>query len=781
MTQAFALWVIRFRWWIIIFSILGVVALGSGARFLEFSGSYRTFFSKENPQLKAFDELQNTYSKNDNVMFVIAPKDGKVFTQETLAAVQWLTKESWQIPYSRRVDSLTNFQYTQAQGDSLVVHDLVEDPAALTTEKLAQLKQIAIDEPLLINRLISPRAHVTGVNVTLTLPEKHLDEPTEVTQAARTLEAQIKTRYPNLDIYLTGMVPYNNAFAEYSQKDMSTLVPLMYLVIIVICLATLRSFFGTLTTLVVIMFSVVSAMGVMGWLGIKLTPPSASAPTIILTLAIADSIHLLSTLFHYMREGMSKREAIVKSLSINFTAVFLTSITTVVGFLSMNFSEVPPFRDLGNIVAVGVTAAWVFSILLLPALMAVLPVRVKATRTHTGRSMEWLGNFVVARRRALFWFMVILSVGLIAFIPRNELNDNFVKYFDKTVAFRNATDFMVDNLTGVDQIQYSLSAGESGGVSNPAYLLKLEEFANWYRTQPNVIHVNSITDIMKRLNKNMHSDDPRYYTIPDGRTLSAQYLLLYDMSLPFGLDLTDQINVDKSASRMVVTLGSVTSNDILALEARSRQWLQDHAPATMLSYGTGPSVMFAYIGDRNIRSMIGGNITSLVLVSLIIMFAIRSLKIGLLSLIPNLIPIGMAFGLWGIFVGEIGLALSVVTSLTFGIVVDDTIHFLTKYLYARRHYNLSSHDSVRYAFSTVGTAMWVTSLILVAGFLVLTFSAFKLNSSMGLLSAITIGFALLADYLLLPPLLMKLEERKNEKQITTDTDAAGDKPVSVTA
>jgi hypothetical protein len=577
------------------------------------------------------------------------------------------------------------------------------------------------------------------------------------------------------------MVPYNNAFAEYSQKDMSTLVPLMYLVIIVICLATLRSFFGTLTTLVVIMFSVVSAMGVMGWLGIKLTPPSASAPTIILTLAIADSIHLLSTLFHYMREGMTKHDAIVKSLSINFTAVFLTSITTVVGFMSMNFSEVPPFRDLGNIVAVGVTAAWVFSIMLLPALMAVLPVRVKAARTHTGRSMEWLGNFVVTRRRALFWFMMILSVGLVAFIPRNELNDNFVTYFDKTVSFRNATDFMVANLTGVDQIQYSLSAGESGGVSNPAYLQKLEEFANWYRSQPNVIHVNAITDIMKRLNKNMHGDDPRYYTIPDGRMLSAQYLLLYDMSLPFGLDLTDQINVDKSASRMAVTLGSVTSKDILTLESHAYQWLQEHAPATMLSHGTGPSVMFAYIGDRNIRSMIGGNITSLVLVSLIILIAIRDIKIGLLSLIPNLIPIGMAFGLWGLLVGEVGLALSVVTSLTFGIVVDDTIHFLTKYLHARRQYGLPSHDAVRYAFSTVGTAMWVTSLILVAGFLVLTFSAFKLNSSMGLLSAITIVFALLADYLLLPPLLMKLEERKNEKQITTDNDDAGDKPVSVAA
>lgn len=781
MIQKFTHEVIRFRWLIILLTLAAVAAAGSGARFLEFSGSYRDFFSSQNPQLKAFDELQNVYSKNDNVLFVIAPKDGNVFTRETLAAVQWLTKESWQIPYSRRVDSISNFQHTQADGDNLAVRDLVEDPAALTDADLEKIQQTAVAEPLLLNRLISPRAHVTAVNVTVVLPEKSLAEVPEVVGFSRNLIVQAKERFPGIDIHLTGMVPFNNAFGEYAQKDMQTLVPLMYLVITLICIFSLRSFTGTATTLLVILFSVITAMGLMGWLGMKLTGPSTTAPTVILTLAIADSIHLLTTMFHYMREGMSKRDAIVETMRINFSAVFLTSITTVIGFLSMNFSEVPPFRDLGNVVAIGVTAAWVYSILFLPALMAVLPVRVSKARTNTGRAMEKMGNFVVTRRRPLLWGMALLSVGLIAFIPRNELNDDFVKYFDKSVDFRNASDFMIANLTGVNQIHYSLGAGESGGVSNPEYLRKLEEFANWYRTQPGVVHVNSIADVMKRLNKNMHADDPAWYRMPDERELSAQYLLLYEMSLPFGLDLNDQINVDKSASRMVVTLGNSTTKEILALEAHAYQWLEKNAPPTMLSYGTGPSVMFAYIGERNIRSMIGGNIMSLLLVSLIIIVAMRSFKIGLISLIPNLIPLGMAFGLWGLLVGQVGLALSVVTALTFGIVVDDTIHFLTKYLHARRKKGLLPEDAVRYAYATVGTAMWVTSLILIAGFSVLMLSAFQLNSGMGMLAAITIAFALLADYLLLPPLLMKLEEKKNARAVTKKDDDTDPDSVPATA
>lgn len=760
MTLAFSRWVIRWRWLIVVATLLVVVAAASGARFIEFSGSYRVFFSNENPQLLAFDQLQNTYSRNDTVAFVVAPRDGKVFTRETLATVEWLTAQGWQMPYSRRVDSVTNFQHTRAQNDDLVVTNLAENAASLADADLERIKQIALAEPLLINRLISPRAHVTGVNVTFILPEKSLDEVPEVMTFARQLIEEAKAKNPNIDIYLTGVVPFNSAFQEYSEKDLKTLVPIMYLVIALIAFFSLRSVSGTFVTLLVIIFSVTTAMGIMGWLGIKLTAPSASAPTVILTLAIADSIHMLSTLFHNMRQGMDKHTAIMESMRINMSAVFLTSLTTVIGFMSMNFSEVPPFRDLGNVVAIGVIAAWLYSILFLPALMAILPVKVGPARKHANWVMESLGNFVVRRRTALLWGMTALTIGLLAFIPRNELNDNFVKYFDTSTEFRNHTDFMVDNLTGVDQIEYSLGAGESGGVSNPEYLKKLDEFAQWYRQQPGVMHVNTIADVMRRLNKNMHGDDPAWYRIPESRDLSAQYLLLYEMSLPFGLDLNDQINVDKSATRMTVTLGHSTTREILALEDRAQQWLRANVPASMVNHGTGQTVMFAYIGDRNIRSMIGGNLMALVLVSAIIMIAVRSVKVGLISLLPNLIPIGLAFGLWGLMVGQVGLSLSVVTALTFGIVVDDTIHFLTKYLHARREKGLESEDAVRYAFATVGTAMWVTSLILVAGFSVLTFSAFELNAGMGQLAAITIAFALLADFLLLPPLLMKLKGGK---------------------
>ena len=752
--------VIRWRWGIILGSVVALLLIASGARFLGFDNSYKVFFKPDNPQLMAFDALQNTYTKSDNVLFAFAPKDGNVFTPDTLVAIQELTAAAWKIPYSTRVDSITNYQHTEAQGDDLTVSDLVADPRLLTPDQIAKIRDIALHEPLLVEQTISPRGDVTSVNVTVNLPGKSPSESSEVTEYARQLIRDVENRHPDIKIYLNGMVVFSNAFGEASMHDMQTLVPLMYGVIMLVALFTLRSFSGVVVTMLVIAASILAAMGVTGWLGIKLTPPSASAPTVIMTLAIADSIHILLSMFHYMREGMAKREALVASMKLNMMPVFLTTLTTVVGFLTLNFSAVPPFRDLGNITAIGITFAWLFSIILLPALIMVLPLRIKAgTKDVSYGWTNHLGAFVVRRRKSLLWGMALSTIVLLAFIPRNEINDQFSKYFDPSMEIRQSTDFITQHLAGSDMIEYSLPAGESGGINEPAYLQQVEAFANWYRAQLGVTHVSSITDVVKRLNKNMHGDDPTYYRVPESRDLAAQYLLLYEMSLPFGLDLNDQISVDKSATRMRVVMQDLSSRDFIALEARAQAWLNEHTPR-IASIGTGPTLMFAHVGQLNISSMINGNLASLVLVSGLLLFAFRSMRIGLISLLPNLVPIGMAFGLWGMLVGNIGLSLAVVTSLTFGIVVDDTIHFLSKYLHARRELKQDSEAAVRYAFNTVGSAMWSTSLILVAGFLVLALSDFKLNADMGLLSALTIAIALVTDYFLLAPLLMKYDRSK---------------------
>ena len=755
--NGFGSWVIRFRWLILPTTLLLVLVAASGARFLGFSTDYRVFFSKDNPQLLAFETLQNTYTKNDNVMFAVEPKDGKVFTRETLAAIEDITRASWKIPYSIRVDSVTNFQYTWADGDDLVVQDLVENAHGFTDAQLKKVQAVALAEPLLLNRLITRKSNITGINVTINRPQKTITETPEVTAFAREMEDKFQKKYPDINIYLTGVVFMDNAFNEAGEGDMKSLIPVMYGIVLIIMALSLRTFWGTFTTILIMAFSILTGMGLAGWSGILLTPISANAPTIILTLAVADSIHILVTLFYEMRHGKPKYEAIRESLRVNHQPVFITSLTTAIGFLSLNFSDSPPFRDLGNIVAVGVMAAYVYSVFFLPAMMAILPLRVKKVSSSHNGFIDALGDWVIHNRNLLFWGMIIIITFLSIQIPRNIIDEKFNEYFDTRYQFRLDNDYVEEHLTGFESIEYSLGAGESGGISNPEYLKKLEEFADWYRQQPGVMYVSTLTDTMKRLNKNMHGDDESYYRLPEERDLSAQYLLLYELSLPVGLDLNNQINIDKSSTRFTAILESISTQEALDLENSAQEWLRKNAPPEMVSHGASPLIMFSHIAMRNIDSMMKGTALALLLISAILIAVLRSFKLGFISTIPNLVPMIMTFGIWGWMVGEIGLAVSVVAPVALGIIVDDTVHFLSKFRRARMELGKSTEEAVRYSFHTVGTALFLTSVILVCGFLVLTFSGFRMNVQLGYMTTISILCALLADFLFLPALLMKLD------------------------
>jgi len=757
--------------WVIFVGLFFVFIAASGAQNLVFKSDYRVFFGDDNPQLVAYESMQNIYNKSDNVSFVVVPDQDNVFTVEHLQALQNLTEEGWQVPYSSRVDSVTNFQYTFAEEDDMIVEDLVMDAGSLSSADLRRIRNVALNEPLLVDKIVSSEGHVSVVNVTVQLPG--IDPSTEGPEVAafvRAMKAKFLSENPGTQVHLSGMVMMNNAFNESAMGDGSSLVPMMFLIVIVIIGLLLRTLSGTFATVLIIIVSIATTMGIAGWLGFYLTGPSSSAPTMIMTLAVADCIHILTSMFYEMRHGADKKTAIAKSLKLNFQPIFLTSITTAVGFLSMNFSDSPPFRDLGNLVAMGVMFAFLFSVTIFPALLSVLPVRTKLNKTNDSDPMAAVAGMVIARRKLLLPLMSAIIIATTLFVPNNELNDNFVEYFDESVAYRVGTDFMQENLSGMTVLEVSVQSGESSGVNNPDYLRSLDLFSQWLRLQPETDHVNTITDTLKRLNKNMHGDNPDWYKLPTNKEMAAQYLLLYEMSLPYGLDLNNQLNVDKSSTKIVGTFKNLTSNEMIELEERINAWFATNGAQYKVVVAS-PSLMFAHIGQRSINSMLIGTTAALVIISLMLGFALKSWKFGVISLLPNLIPAGVAFGVWGLVDGQIGLSLSVVIGMTLGIVVDDTVHFLSKYLHARRDLETTAKAAVTYAFGHVGSALWITTLVLVAGFTVLAQSSFSLNADMGLLTAITIFIALVVDFLFLPPLLMAIDGEESPKdKIDTSFD-----------
>ena len=744
-----------------------IVVTTVGAKDLYFRGDYNVFFDEANQQLKAFDEIQSRFAKSDSLVVVIAPESGDIFNPETLKLIQELTEEAWQTPYSSRVDSLANYQHTEAFEDDLLVDDLLSAELTFTSPEINKVRQIALTEPVTRHSLVSESGDVAVINITVQLPEVNKTaEVAEVYHFVTDLIDRYQQQYSDIQFYKTGLVALNYAFMVSAQEDISTLVPAMLLVVLLFLTVLLRSYVSVIATLVVIICSVITTLGLSGWFGIAMTIATVNIPTLVLTLAIADCVHIIATMRYQMEKGVSQCHAILNSLKVNALPVIITSVTTAIGFYMMNMSDSPVLRDFGSLAALGVMIACVLSLTLLPALLRLIPVRVKPT-TKTSRTdlQDRLADFVIAHKKALSPVFVVLIALSAVLIPINKVGDDSVKYFHKTSEFRLAADYMQEHISGVIGISVAVDSKQPQGIVAPVFLKTMDAFTGWLREQPEVDHVASLTDILKRLNKNMHADKNRYYRLPESRELAAQYLLMYEMSLPYGLDLNNQINIDKSALKIQVTADNLGSTEMVDLENRIYQWFNENTPSgeTYQVTASSPFLMFAHIGEANIKSMLISLPISLLLISGLLVLALSSFKLGMLSIIPNMVPALVGFGFWALISGEINLGLSVVASLTLGIVVDDAVHFLTKYKIARRK-GKSAEDSVHYAFHTVGRALWVTTVVLIAGFSVLAMSSFRLNSDMGQLSSMVIFLALLVDFFFLPCLLMLLDTRMPDKK-----------------
>jgi predicted RND superfamily exporter protein len=427
-----------------------------------------------------------------------------------------------------------------------------------------------------------------------------------------------------------------------------------------------------------------------------------------------------------------------------------------VGFLSLNYSDAPPFQYLGNITAFGVVAAWILAITFVPAFLSFMPLK-PAAKPKTGfleRLLARFADMVIHNARRVLIVGTVASVALIAMAATNNLDDRMSTYFSKELQIRQDIDFASEHLRGQDIFEYEMRSGRPGGISEPAYLQNMERFVVWLRAQPEVDQVTAFSDVIKRLNQNMNSGSPDFYSIPENPELAAQYLLLYELSLPFGLDLNNQINIDKSSTRLSVVIKDMTLKAQESYHLRVEDWVASNNLQDMVASPTGVSKIFASLSFRNIVEMLTGNVIAVITIGAMMVFTLRSFSIGLISVITNAVPALITFGLWAIFVGHIGLAAAVIGAASLGIVVDDSVHFLTKYLRGRRDKNLSKEDSIRYAFAEVGEAIVFTSIIVGAGFALIAFSTFQINAQLGLLTAITVLVAMLFDFLVLPAILL---------------------------
>ncbi len=739
-------------------SLAAIGVLTLGALNLSVTTNLRVYFSPDNPQLAALQELEDKYRETDTLVFVVLPDSGTIYQEPVLKLLHDLTEAGWRAPYAQRVTSLSNFQYSRGNADELVTRAVIESPAELDPARIDAIRQLAHQEQGLGGVLVSDDGSLAAVNVLLSMPAGDVNASAQALTYGRNVAAELAIDAP-AGILVAGSVANSVALGEAVLGDLRSLVIISYGVILVLLTVLLGSVLETFLVTLIIGCSVGATMGLFGWLGHVLSPTAGFVPSIVMTIAVADCVHILVSYSVELGGGRNKLAAIRESLRINLAPIFVTSLTTAIGVLSLNLSDSPPYRDLGNMVACGVVVAFALSITLLPALLAVLPVPKRSIRASLRFPVTRFADWVIYRRKALLLGGAVTLLVAAAFVPRNELTERWHEYFSESFEIRRAVDLMSERLGGIHRLYYDLETNSETGVLEPAYVRQVEAFARWFEEQPGVVTTAGLHDTIKALNKALHENQPAFEAIPDNRAEIAQYLLLYELSLPLGAGIDNLVDQDRSASRFSALVNKTDSQVLLDLDRRATAWLAANAPGIVARAGTGLDLIFAHITHRNMRGLLLGTVAALIAISAVLMLVLRSVRLGLVSLLPNLAPATLAYGLWGLFVGYIDLALSVVICMSLGIVVDDTVHFLSKYFRARRERGLDAPAGIHYAFRTVGMALATTSIVLVGGFGVLVFSEFAPTRETGSLLAITIGLALLVDFLMLPPLLLAVDQR----------------------
>ena len=757
----FAKLLIKYRYLSIGLVLIVVCLLATGLTKLTFNPDLETYFPEGHPAVIRYNEIDDMFIPTDNLIIAVHSNEGTLFNGDSLKVIEELTKKSWTIPYSVRVDSLTNYSYVKSVNDDLIVEPFIEEAEKKSIEFFEKRENLVAGEDIIYKSLISEDKKTSVVSIIVDPPGPNKeDQNTELINYILGFIEPIKESNENLDIRLLGNPYLDYISPRIVKAEMPVVMPLMLLLIFFIVFLMIRSYVAVLATFVVILMSLIATFGSIGILGSPLNQMVTTIPILIITLALADCIHLFSIYFQNRIKGISSKESMEKSLEMNIQPLFLTTISTCIGFLCLNFIEVTPLRDLGNAVAIGIGFAFIFTIFFIAPIVSFFEVKTASKVTEQTRFSTSVGSFILKNGNKLIFSITSISFLILLCIPMNELDENPTQmYAEGFTSFSSDTLWLDEKLSVTFPVNF-LATNKEGQVSDPDFLKILDKFSVWLEEREQVNHVTSLANNMKNLNKSMHGDDPEWKRIPENADLSAQYLFFYEMSLPMGLDLNSSISQDRKSTKISATLKDMSSNEFKEFNNEVLGYLRQNNLENMISEPSSFRVIFTYMVEAIVNSLLYGLFIGILLITLIIGLFFRSYLLPALSIFPNILPIGMGFGLWGLFVGDVGFMVAVGMGSTLGVIVDFTVHFLSKYELARKEFKKSVEESVIYSFETVGFALIIMTVVLALGFSVLNLVTFIPIQDFAKFSVICFIGGLIINFLFLPNLLIKFDKRK---------------------
>ncbi len=743
----------KYKYFIIIFFTLCVALLSLSLKDLAYEGSYRIWFDKDSKIIKEYDNFRDTFSGDDS--FIVAFKDEKgIFTPKAISTIIELTQVLSRIDGVRKVESLSNYQYISAQEDDISVEDFLYGD-----EDLQKRKQLALSDKLIVGQLISNDAKTTMLAIRLSC-ETGANEEVNI-YVFEKLQQILKEmgKKTGYKFYITGAPAITASLVTISQNDAMLLMPLAVVVVVSFLFFIFRTLFGVLVPSVVVVLTFLSVLSVQVLLGYKLNNFTVNIPSFITAIAIADAMHLYLAWVYYKVKKHDTKEAVCLALNSNIKPIALTSFTTAVGFASLALSALEPISTLGLAVSSGALIAFVLSVTIAPAILLTLPkdYTTKPTKVFNLVNTQGYGAFIVKNDKKIILSFLILFLVVSLGLFNLKVDSNSLKYFDKDTIVRSGAEFIEKNLTGSMVYEIVLDAKKKEGVKEPQFLQTIVKFEQEFKKEFHTVRfTSSLKDIVQKMQTVLYPD--AHSPLPDDKNLVAQYLLLYSMSLPQGMEINDKIDTTERYLRLSINVNLVDTSKDLKMIRWIKEWWRDNTPYS--ADVQGQTAIFAYMQSSVTDTLITSISATLLVVALAMLFIFKNIKMLWLFILPNIAPIIFVGGVMGYLGINIDLGVAISAAVILGIAVDDTIHFFSKYFDAIK--SKSFEQSIDYIISHSGNAMILTTLILSFTFGIFGVSSFIPNVNFAIVTLSALNIALLFDLVLLPALL-SLTHRKKVK------------------
>jgi len=795
-------WSFDHRWIVLATSLLLLLGALGVAGQVRVDNSFEAYFAAGDPAYQSYTEYRDLFG-SDEISYILysAPEaEHGIFDAKVMGQILELTTAlEDEVPFIYQVRTLTNAELIEGVEDGIEIRKL-DDAWPVEQAELLEWRDRFLSKPYIVNGVLSPDAQYGAIVIEMDrsstdpLDEIRLDP--EGGDGLANLYPQVtdhkideilaRPEFEGIAFEHSGDVPLNAIYNTIITEESTLLQSITALVIGLMLLAFFRNFVSAIGPVIIVQLTVILCVAIIALLGWKLDMSFGSVPTLLSAIGVAQSVHILSEFRARWPALGDRRAALVETLYLVGAPCLLTSVTTAAGFASMSFVPIKAIARSGIYTSLGVLAAFALTMTLLVVILSFgrdepsEKVASRAKRQAKGSAafhaaLHKIADFTIRRRLPILaGFAAAILVSVVG-MGQIVVDSNWLDDLSDRIPLKAKTRHVDEVMGGLANLIYLFDTGEPDGVKNPEVLREIERLQiranqeDWI-----VVKTYSLVDILKDLNQSFHGGDPAFYTLPDSRELIAQYLLLYETS--GGEEAERYVSPDYSSTNLEARVRLVMTSDMVvlteALDAELAERPVEHSELSM----TGIGALWLELLDYIVSSQSQGVLLAFSAIALLMCLIFQSVKTGLISMVPNLTPVFLTLGAMGFLGIPLDYNKLFVATIAIGIAVDDTIHLVSRYHHEFKRVG-RYEEALRVAMVDVGRALVITSVTLVLGFSVLLFSLMASRAVFGILLSSTIVIALIADFLLMPALILTFkpfgpESARGERPENESTELA---------